>query len=104
MGIGGRACHLGGQIGRDAARLLPVAARRADQARVVGVVVQLLLVAGEVLEKRPDLVRDELLVRDPIECRDLRAAHSATARRHHHGLVPEEDLLRPAQVVNLGQT
>ena len=103
VAVRGRTRHLGRQLGRDAPRFLPVAARGADQGSVVGVVVQLRLVAGEVVEQRPDLVRDELLVRDPVERRDLGAANGATAGRHHHGLVPEEDLLRSAQVVDLGQ-
>ena len=103
VGVRGCTGHLGRKICGDAVRLLPVAPRRADQARVVGVVVQLLLVAGEGFEQRPDLVRDELLVGDPVERRDLGAAHGAATRRHHHGLVPEEDLLRAAQVVDLGQ-
>ncbi len=101
--LGRCAGDLRGQLGGHAARLLPVASRRADQARVVGVVVQLLFVAGEVLEQRADLVRDELLVGDPVERRHLRAANGASARRHHHGLVPEQDLHRPAQVVDLAQ-
>ena len=46
VGVRGGAGHLGCQLGGNAVRLLPVAARRPDQARVVGVVVELLLVAG----------------------------------------------------------
>jgi hypothetical protein len=98
-----RARDLRSQVGRDTPRLLPVAAGGADQARVVGVVVKLLLVVGEPVEKRADLVGDELLVRDPVERGQLRSADGAAARRHHHGLVPEEDLHGPAQVVDLGQ-
>ena len=48
----GGAGHLGGQLGGDAAQLVVVAARRADQRRLVGVVVELLLVLGEILEQR----------------------------------------------------
>ena len=54
VGLDGGAGHLGSQLGGDAARLLPVAARRADQARVVRVVVELLLVVGELVEQRAD--------------------------------------------------
>ena len=104
VGVGGGAGHLGRELGGHAMRLLPVASRRADQARVVRVVVELLLVTGEVVEQLADLVRDELLVCDPVERRHLMAANRAAARRHHHRLVPEEDLLRAAQVVDLGQT
>ena len=46
----------GGELGRDAARLLPVAAGDADQARVVGVVVELLLERRELVEQPADLV------------------------------------------------
>ena len=46
----------GGELGRDAARLLPVAARDPDQARVVGVVVELLLERRQLVEQPPDLV------------------------------------------------
>ncbi len=103
MGLGGGARHLGGQLGRHAPRLLPVAPGRADQARLVGVVVETLLVRGELVEKRADLVGDEPLVRDSVEGRHLRAPDGASPRRHHHGLVPEEDLQGPPQVVDLGQ-
>ena len=104
VGVGRGAGHLGGEVGRHAARLLPIASGRADQARVVGVVVELLLVAGEIVEQLADLVGDELLVRDPVERRHLVASHRAAAGGHHHGLVPEEDFLRAAQVMDLGQT
>ena len=101
--LGGGAGHLGGELGGDAAHLVVVAARRPDQRRLVGVVVELLLVPGEILEQRADLVGDELLVRDPVERRQLLPADRAAARRHHHGLVPEQHLQGPAQVVDLGQ-
>ena len=104
VALDGGAGHLGSQVGGDAARLLPVAARRADQARVVRVVIELLLVVGELVEQRSGRVGDELLVRDPVERRHLVPTNDGAARRHHHGLIPEQDLLRAAQVVDLGQT
>jgi hypothetical protein len=101
--LGSRAGHLGGELGRNAAQLVVVAAGGADQRRVVGVVVELLLVLGEILEQHADVVGDELLVRDLVERRQLLPADRAAAGRHHHGLVPEEHLQGPAQVVDLGQ-
>jgi hypothetical protein len=101
--LGGRAGHLGRELRRHAAGLLPVAARGADQRGLVGVVVEALLVLAQALEQHADLVRDELPVRDPVERRKLLAADGAAARRHHHRLVPEEQLQRAAEIVDLGQ-
>jgi hypothetical protein len=76
------------ELGGHAPGLFPVAARDADQARVVGLVVERLLERAELLEQPADLVVGELLLRDPPDRRsDLRAAGVAE-RRHHHQLVP----------------
>ena len=64
----------GRDLGRDTTRLLPFAASDADEARVVGVVAELCLERGELVEQAPDLVRDETLVDDAGKrCRGLRA-------------------------------
>ena len=73
------------------------------RAEAVGIGVEVREPCAQVVEQRAHLVRRELLVLDLVERGHLGAADSATARGHHHGLVPEQDLLRPAQVVDLGQ-
>ena len=67
---GRRAGHLDAQLGGDAAGLLPVAARDADQARVVGVVGQRFLERSEPLEQAPDLGIGEAVVDDAPEGRE----------------------------------
>ena len=97
------ACPVGCELGRDAACLLPVAAGDADEARVVGVVVELRFVRRELVEQASDLVGDEALVRDPGERGgDLRAG-SGALRRHHRTLVPTGDRGGLLEVVDLGQ-
>ena len=54
--------QLGAQLGRDALCLLVVAAGDADQAGVVGVGIEALLVIPDFLEQLADLVVDEKLV------------------------------------------
>ena len=93
----------GRELGGHAPRLLPVAPRDADQARVVGVVAELLLERRHLVEQAPDLVRDEALVHEPGERRrGLRPGGSAL-RRHHRPLVPAEHAERPLEIVDLGQ-
>ena len=103
MAVGGGPRHLGGELRRHLACLVPVAAGDADQARLVGVVVEALLERPQLLEQRADRVRDELLVRDPVERLELRTADGPAARRHEHRLVPEQQLLRAPPFVDLGQ-
>ena len=99
-----RAQHLGAQLGGHAPRLLPVAARDADQARVVGVVLERLLVRPQLLEQRADLVVDEPLVRDPAERRERLGAGRGCRRG---GIVTRwsqrEDASAPSQVGDLGE-
>ena len=71
--------HLGAQVGRHLARLLPVAAHDADQARLERVGLVLLLEPGQLVEQAADLGRRELLVRDAAERR--RAARRGRPRR-----------------------
>ena len=94
---------VGGELGRDAARLLPVAAGDADQARVVGVVVELVLERRELVEQAADLVGDEPLVRDPGERGGHLRAGGGALRRHHRPLVPAGDRGGLLEVVDLGQ-
>ena len=71
--------QLDAELGRNAALLLPVAARDADQARVVGVVVERLLERAQALEQAADLVVDELLVRDAAQRRERLGARRMAA-------------------------
>ena len=63
--------QLDAELRRDAALLLPVAARHADEAGVVGVVVERLLERTEALEEAAELVVDEPLVHDLAQRREL---------------------------------
>ncbi len=85
-----RARHLRAQLGGDLARLLPVAAGDADQARLERVVLVLRLEGLELLEEPTDLGRGELVVGDAPERRELLGATGCSAGRHHHLLVPGE--------------
>ena len=96
-------CPVGGELGRNAARLLPVAAGDADQARVVGVVVELVLERRELVEQPSDLVGREPLVRDPGERRSHLRACGRALRRHHRPLVPAGDRGGLLEVVDLRQ-
>ena len=91
------------ELGGHAPRLLPVAARDADQARVVGVVAELLLERRHLVQQPPDLVRDEALVDDPGERRRRLRPGGSSLRRHHRPLVPAEHAERALEVVDLGQ-
>ena len=94
---------VGRELGGDAPGLLPVAASHPDQARIVGVEVELGLERRELVEQPADLVGGEPLVCDPGERRrDLRACGSAL-RRHHRPLVPAGDRAGLLEVVDLGQ-
>jgi hypothetical protein len=93
--------HLPAQLGGDAPRLLPVAADEADQARLVGVVVERVLERREPVEEAPDLVGGQRLVRDPVESRELLRANACPAGRHLHLLVPAEERRRSVEIVDL---
>ena len=92
---------LRGQLGRNAARLLPVAAGDADQAGVVGVVVELGLERRELVEQPADLGRREPLVRDPREGGGHLGAGGGALRRHHRPPVPAGDRSTLLEVVDL---
>ncbi len=97
------ACPGGREVGRNPPRLLPVAPRDPDQARVVGVVVELGLERCDVVQQASDLVRDEALVCEPREgCRSL-GPRGRPLRRHHRALIPPEHAERPLEVVDLGE-
>ena len=101
--LAGLARPVGFELGRNPARLLPVAAGDADQARVVGVVVALRLERRELVEQAADLVGGEPLVRDARERRGHLRAPGGALRRHHRPLVPAGDRCRLLKVVDLGQ-
>jgi hypothetical protein len=94
----GAADQLGAQLGRDAALLLPVAARHADEARVVRVVLERLLERAQPLEQAPHLVVDEALVGQATQRRHRLGASGMTSRRHRDLLVPAQDVQRPSEV------
>ena len=69
-------------------RLLPVATCHANQARVVRVVLERLLVRAEPVQERSDLAVDELLVGDATERRHGFCSCRPSERRHVHTLIP----------------
>ncbi len=75
-----RSSQLDAELGRNAALLLPVTPRDADETGVVGVVLQRLLDGTEALEETPDLVVDELLVDDAAQRRERLGARRMAAR------------------------
>ena len=74
-----RARHLRAQVRRHLARLLPVATRDADQARLERVVLVLLAEVAQVVQEPADISRDELRVRDAADA--SRAARHGSLRR-----------------------
>ncbi len=99
----GGAGHLDAQFGRDAARLVVVATRDADQARVVGVVGERLLERGEPLQEAADLGIGEAVVDDAAEGRKRLGAGLGAEWRHGDALVPSEHSRGAAEVRDLGQ-
>ena len=99
----GRADHLGAELGGNAALLLPVAARDADEARIVGVVVERLLEWLQSLEQASDLRVGESLVRDPADRRECFGPSRVTAGRHRHLLIPAEHASRTREIRDLGE-
>ncbi len=95
--------HLDPQLGRHAALLLPVAARDADQARVVGVVVERLFQRTQPLEQASHLVVDELLVDDTAQRRERLGAGRMAAGRHRDLLIPGQDVSRSGEIGDLGE-
>ena len=96
--LGRRLGQLAGEVGRDAPRLLPVAARDADQAGVVGVVGKGGLEVAQLVDELADPVVAEPLVGDPLDRREPLGADRGTRRRHHHHLIPVEQRKRRAEV------
>src|SRR5205085_2033841 len=96
-----RAQDLRAQLGGHAAGLLVVATGDADQARLVGLVRERLLLAPELLEQPPELVGDEPLVRGAADRRPLLGPSLRAVRRHRRLLVPREEEVDPLQVVDL---
>ncbi len=90
MAARGLSGHFLAELGGHPARLLPVASRHADEARVVGVVLERLHGRLGVVEEPSDLVVGEPLVRDAAERRELVGARLGAERRHRHALVPAE--------------
>ena len=91
------------QLAGDAELLVAVAARDADQARLVRVVVERLLVRPELIEQLAELLGDDLLVDDLGDRRQLLCAHVRAGARHHRLLVPGGDRAQLRQVPRLGQ-
>ncbi len=99
----GRADHLRPQLGRNATLLLPVAPRDADEAGVVGVVLEGLLERPETFEQVADLGVREPLVRDPAEGRHRLGASRMPAGRHRHLLIPCQHADRTGEIRDLGE-
>jgi hypothetical protein len=91
------------QLGRHSARLLPVAPGDADEAGVVGIRVEALLVRPQVLEQPPDAVGGEALVADPLQRRDFLGAQRRRAGGHQHLLVPLEEQRGASEVDDLAE-
>ncbi len=94
---------LDAQLGRNAALLLPVAPCDADQAGVVGVVLERLFDGAQALEQSADLVVDELLVYDAADRREGFRTSGMAAGRHRHLLIPREHEERAGEVGDLGE-
>ena len=93
--------HLGAQLRGNAPRLLPLAADEPDQARLVRVVLERVLVRRELVEEPADLVGRERLVREPLERRQLLRPNTRSAGRHLHLLIPAEQRRRAVEIVDL---
>ena len=96
--------HLRAQLGRDAAILLVVAARDADDARLERLARMLGLEVAQLLEQLAELGRGRELVRYPRE-RSLRlGARRRAGRRHLRLLVPAEESRRAIDVGGCAET
>ena len=96
-GVAGRrgAGHLRGQLARHAPRTLVVAAHGADEQRV--------LWQRRRVEQRPELGRDEPVVRQALERAERLPASRRAAGRHHDQLVPRDDRAGMAEVRQLAE-
>ena len=88
----GRLRHLAAQLGRHLHGLRVVAARDADDRRVPGVGIERVEARLELVEQPADLRVGELLVREPLEQRDVSRALHEAGGRHHRALVPGEQV------------
>ncbi len=93
--------HLGAQRRRNPPCLLPVPADVPDQAGIVRVVVERVLVRSELVEDPADLVGRQRVVRKTLERRQLLRTDARAAGRHLHLLVPAEQRRRAVEIVNL---
>ena len=96
-----RARHLDAQLRRHPARLLPVAPRDADQARIVRVVRQRLLERREAVEQTADLGIGEAVVDDPAERGERVRARCRAEGRHRDALLPAENACGAAEIRDL---
>src|SRR5207245_198962 len=98
-----RARDLRRQLRRNTRGLLEIASRDADQTRLVGLTVEALLVRAKLVEQIADLVRDEPLVREASDRRELVRAHLGAVRRHHRLLVPAQQRARLDEIVDVAE-
>ena len=91
------------QVGRDARRLLVVAARDPDEARLERLEVVSLLEGPQLLEQPAELRPDLELVRDPVQRGARLRARFGARRRHLRLLVPGEEARGLLEVVDLAQ-
>ena len=98
--VAARRCprHLDAELRRHAARLLPVAPRDANQARVVRLEGQRGLERCEAVEQPTDLRVGEAVVDDAAERRERLGPGLRPERRHRHALLPTEHAGRTAEV------
>ena len=100
---GGVTGHLGLELGRDAARLLPVGARHADQARVVALGVEGRLDRPDRIEELAERVVREHLVGNALHRGNVLGTGLAAGRGHHHVLIPLEQASRHPEIADVLQ-
>ncbi len=96
--------QLDAELRRNAALLLPVAARHANEAGVVGLVVERLLERTQALEQAAQLLVHEPLVYHLAQRRELVGTGGIAAVGHGDLLIPCEHHSRSAEIGDLGQS
>ena len=101
--LGGGLRHLARQRDRDPARLLPVAAGDADQARVIGVVGKRRFELAELAQELTDSPVHEPLVRHALERGESFRPDGCAGRGHHHHLIPVQHRRRRPEIRHLSE-
>ena len=103
VGFGGVAVEFGHKVGRHLDRLFILAAGDAQQAGLVGVVGQALLVGAQVFQQLAQGRVGEFLVGQPLQGGGLAGAGRGAAGRHVGRLVPAQQRRGGVEVMDLGQ-